>query len=247
MFDSVDDTDTLGASRSWLATGSEAMAPYLLDDKWQWIHCSVLSFDTSTNKYRVRFSHNGLEKSVKRFNLLFDAESRETWQTCRANAKEAREAAKRRLRFDYFVSQQPMEEVRAVQGSTIRRIHEKVVDGLPLDVKFPSQGTPMGDLVRDLTKQVIQQHTRSTKKSILFYKLKLSEAERGRYRCLGLPPVPGPISIPWSAKVDTPEYPYRERRKAIGNIHYSTLPEVRAVKVNIEGAIFTRIGNECLS
>lgn len=227
IFGGVEDRDQLGVKASWLAPGNHAMAPFYVGEEWQWRRCSVLSFDPNSNKYRVKFVPNGLEKEVKRFNLLFDAESRESWQSCRDAAKESREAAKKRLRFDYFVSQQPMEEVRAVQGSTIRGIHEKVADGLPLDVAFPQQGTNLGNLLRDLTKQVIQQHTRSMKKSILFYKLKHSKLERERYIQLGLLAVPEASAIPWSAKVDIPGHPYSERRKAIGNIHYSSLPEVR--------------------
>lgn len=207
------------------------MAPCYLGNEWQWKHCTVLSFDSGINKYHIRFSHNGQEKSVKRFNLLFDAESKKLWLFRRARAKEEREAAKRRLRFDYFLSKQPMQEVRAVQGSTIRGIHEKVADGLPLDVTFPQQGTPLGHIVRDLTKQVIQQHTRSMKKSILFYKLEHFETERQRYNRLKLGAVPEPALILWSSKVDTPEYPFHERRKAIGNIHYSSLSEVNYVHV----------------
>lgn len=202
------------------------MAPFYVGDEWQWRRCSVLSFDSTTNKYRVKFLHNGLEKEVKRFNLLFDAENRDAWQSCRDAAKSSREDAKKRLRFDYFVSQQRMEEVRAVQGSTIRGIHEKVADGLPLDVEFPQQGTKLGNLLRDLTKQVIQHHTRSMKKSILFYKLKHSQVEKERYFHLGLPAVPEASPIPWSAKVNIPPHPYSERRKALGNIHYSSLSEV---------------------
>lgn len=207
------------------------MAPYFLHNEWQWKHCTVLSFDSGTNKFHIKFSHNSQEKKVKRFNLLFDAESRELWQFRRVRAREEREAAKRRLRFDFFLSKQPMEEVRAVQGSTIRGIHEKVADGLPLDVTFPQQGTPLGHIVRDLTKQVIQQHTRSMKKSILFHKLEHFETEKQRYDRLRLEAIPEPATIPWSSKVDTPEYPFHERRKAIGNIHYSSLSEVKYILV----------------
>lgn len=202
------------------------MAPFYVGEEWEWRHCSVLSFNPTRNKFRVRFLPDGLEKEVKRFNLLFDAESRDTWQSCRDTAKESQEAAKKRLRFDYFVSQQPMGEVRAVQGLTIRKIHEKVADGLPLDIAFPQQGTNLGNLLRDLTKQVIQQHTRSMKKSILFYKLKHSKVAREHYDQLGLPAVPNASVVPWSAKVNIPGHPYRERRKAMGNMHYSSLPEV---------------------
>lgn len=226
IFNGVEDTDENGVRASWLESGSNAMAPFYVGDEWQWRRCSVLSFDEASNKYRVKFIPNGPEKEVKRFNLLFDAENRDTWQSCREAAKSWREDAKKRLRFDYFVSQQPMEEVRAVQGSTIRGIHEKVADGLPLDVAFPQQGTKLGNLLRGLTKQVIQQHTRSMKKSILFYKLEHSKVEMERYTQLGLPEVPKASPIPWSAKIDIPRHPYTDRRKAMGNIHYSSLPEV---------------------
>lgn len=226
IFDSVDETGGNDPQSSWVNSGCEAMAPFYIGEEWQWRRCSVLSFDRQINKYRVKFELNGLEKEVKRFNLLFDAESRETWQSCRDAAKASRAAAKQRLRFDYFVSQQSMEEVRAVQGSTIRSIHEKVADGLPLDVTFPQQGTKLGDLLRGLTKEVIQQHTRSMKKSILFYKLNHSNTERERYNRLRLPAVPEAPAIPWSAKVDIPGHPYSERRQAMSNIHYSSLPEV---------------------
>lgn len=203
------------------------MVPFYVSEVWQWRKCRVLSFDPDNNKYRVKFVPDGPEKTVKRFNLLFDAESRDRWQCSRDAAKVSREAAKQRLRFDYFVSQQPMEEVRAIQPSTIRRIHEKVADGLPLDVAFPQQGTKLGTLLCGLTKEVIQQHTRSMKKSIMFYKLKHSATERERYSCLGLPNVPGAPLIPWSSKVDIPKHPFSERRKAMSSIHYSCLSEVR--------------------
>lgn len=204
------------------------MAPFYTGEEWQWRRCSVLSFDSDTKKYHIKFVPDGPEKDVKRFNLLFDAESRDRWQCCRDAAVVSREAAKIRLRFDYFVSQQPMEEVRALQGTTIKGIHEKVADSLPLDVAFPRHGTKLGILLRELTKEVIQQHTRSMKKSILFHKLKHSEAERERYTRLGLPPVPDAPAIPWGAKVAIPGHPYSERRKTISSIHYSCLPEVRA-------------------
>ena len=226
IFDCAEDTDQRGTQTSWLASGTRATAPFYEGEEWQWRRCSVLSFDPLSNKYGIKFLQSGLEKEVKRFNLLFDGESRDAWQRRRRAAEESREAAKKRLRFDYFVSQQPMEEVRAVQGSTIRGIHEQVADGLPLDVAFPQQGTELGSLLRDLTKQVIQQHTRSMKKSILFYKIRHSEVERDRYTHLGLPALPEASAIPWSAKVDIPEHPFSERRKAMGNIHYSSLPEV---------------------
>lgn len=227
IFHGVDDSGRHGAAFNGETRESNAMAPFYAEEEWQWRRCCVLSFCSSNNKYRVKFLVNGLEKDVKRSNLLFDDESRDTWQTCRDAASAAREDAKRRLRFDYFVSQQPMAEVRAVQGSTIRRIHARVADGLPLDVAFPQPRTKLGNLLRKLTKEIIQQHTRSMRKSTLFHKLMHSERDKARYDQLGLLPMPEARRIPWSGKVVSPQHSYIEKKKASGNIHCSSLPEVR--------------------
>ncbi|CAM9135038.1 unnamed protein product, partial [Choristocarpus tenellus] len=229
IFDGGEDTDGAKTSQALLASGSAAMAPYFSKQEWQWRPCAVLSFNNNTQTYLVSFLPKGPEKEVKRFNLLFDAESREKWEDRRKAAEASRESAKQRLRFDYFVSQQPMQEVRAIQGSTLRDIHAKVADGLPLDVAFPEQGTHLGFLLRDLTKEVIQQHARSMKKAILMHKLERSEPIRERYEHLGLPPVPQCAAVPWVGKEDIPTHPYKERRKAISNIHYSCMPEVLGV------------------
>ena len=122
IFDCAEDTDQRGTQTSWLASGTRATAPFYEGEEWQWRRCSVLSFDPLSNKYGIKFLQSGLEKEVKRFNLLFDGESRDAWQRRRRAAEESREAAKKRLRFDYFVSQQPMEEVRAVQGLSLIHI-----------------------------------------------------------------------------------------------------------------------------
>ena len=74
---------------------------------------------------------------VRRLNIMFDSEEPELWKRRRAAALELREQTKQELRFDHFIAQQSLDEVRQMQQSTLRGVHEKVADGLPADVPFP--------------------------------------------------------------------------------------------------------------
>jgi hypothetical protein len=87
------------------------------------------------------------------------------------------------------------------QGSTLRGIHERVADGLPLDVPFPDQGSHLGSVLRGLTKEVIQQHARCMKRAILYHKLKHSEAARAKHAQLRLPEPPALPAQRWFGKV----------------------------------------------
>ena len=50
----------------------------------------------------------------------------------------------------------------------IRRIHERVVDGLPRSLPYPAQDTPLGNLLRALTGDVILFYARTMKRTVLF-------------------------------------------------------------------------------
>jgi hypothetical protein len=86
---------------------------------------------------RVKVGQNF--KNVKRLNILFDAEDKPTWEARRKAARLAREEAKARLRYDFYLKRQPMEEFRAIQKSTIVRVHSNVARGLPVNISFPEQ------------------------------------------------------------------------------------------------------------
>ena len=81
-------------------------------------------------------------KEVRRLNILFDNEDKGTWEARRRAARDAREEAKQRLRFDYYIRKQAMDEFRPIQQVTLRGIHEMIADGLPNDVDFPEQVPP---------------------------------------------------------------------------------------------------------
>ncbi|CAM9175434.1 unnamed protein product [Chrysoparadoxa australica] len=227
IFDCMENRATEKTPAEWIAEGCGGSAPFYEGGEWKWARCLVKSFDDKSQSYVVEFvGRNAPQKNVKRLNLLFASESKELWEERRREAEKARNAAKQRLRLDYFTSQLPITSVRPVQSSTLRGIHEKVADGLPLDVPFPEQATPLGELLRDLTKEVIQSHARAMKQAMLHHGLKTDADARERYDKLHLPEPPLPPSIPQFGKLSVPSHPFREHRKAIGNIHFSTLPEV---------------------
>ena len=76
-------------------------------------------------------------------------------------AEEARDEAKRVLRLDHYVLQQPREQIQPIRQVNIRRIHERVVDGLPQSLPYPAQDTPLGNLLRTLTGDVILFYART--------------------------------------------------------------------------------------
>jgi hypothetical protein len=117
IFDSAEAEARDRTPLQWLLSGSGAMVPFYSEGEWRWARCSVVNYLTDAQRFVVRLHADGREKHVKRFNLLFDAESRAEWEERRSAAESAREAAKARLRFDHYVAQQPMEELRAVQVS----------------------------------------------------------------------------------------------------------------------------------
>ena len=41
---------------------------------------------------------------------------------------------------------QPKERIRPINESVLRKVHGRVLSGLPINVPFPEQGTPLGSL-----------------------------------------------------------------------------------------------------
>lgn len=87
--------------------------------------------------FRVKLGQR--TKEVKRLNILFDNEDKGVWEARRLAARNAREEAKQRLRYDYFIKRQPMDEFRPIQKSILSGIHNKIAQGLPAEFPFPEQ------------------------------------------------------------------------------------------------------------
>ncbi|CAM9201513.1 unnamed protein product, partial [Phaeothamnion confervicola] len=171
FFDNAEFEERDLTPEEWVRNGSHAVMPFYHGGEWRWANCTVLGYDAASGRFSVRRRSDGSVKEVRRFHLLFDAESRVQWERRRAAAGAAREEAKRRLRLDHYISRQPMEAVRPVQAATLRGMHERVADGLPLDVSFPGLAAPLAPLLRELTREVIRGHARCMKKAILFHKV----------------------------------------------------------------------------
>eukprot|EP01042_Synura_sphagnicola_P000104 gene104-103_t len=133
------------------------------------------------------------------------------------------------MRLDHFILQQPKEEVRAIRQESLRSIHERIIDGLPKEVPFPDQGTPLGALLRNLTGDLIRWYSRTMKKAVLLEKLtgvKKDPKTTLRYQQLELPAIPPRPPVPQIGKVPCPVYPYFDRRQRIAQVHFSYQKEV---------------------
>jgi hypothetical protein len=67
----------------------------------EWRHCDVLEMDASSQRYLIRWRHNGKMKYVSRFNIIFDHEDRPTLDARTRRAKARREASEARSRYHF--------------------------------------------------------------------------------------------------------------------------------------------------
>ena len=141
----------------------------------------------------------------------------------------------------------------------IRRIHERVVDGLPQSLPYPAQDTPLGNLLRTLTGDVILFYARTMKRTVLFaryvsphvlprsprpsfththnhthatHRMEGSyrdERTVAHYNELKLPPVPPRPVVPECGKLPVPDFAFGERALRIESYHYSSQKEVLGV------------------
>ncbi|KAH8046937.1 1-aminocyclopropane-1-carboxylate synthase [Aureococcus anophagefferens] len=122
--------------------------------------------------------------------------SARSWATSRSKQYKVQMGQKIKLRreaaarLDYFVAEQPATAVRAIQQSTLRGIHGKINDGLPVGpgrMTFPEPGTPGGALLRALTADVIQAYARAMKRAIVRQRYRNDPAFTDEYDSLKLP------------------------------------------------------------
>lgn len=232
MFDNVEMEDTDKSPEEWLAGQSTAMTPFYHDGEWIWRPVVVVGYDKATKNYEVHFQPNGMVKYVKRLNLQFDTEDAELFALRKAMAEEARNEAKQIMRLDFFVEQQPHHEIRIMGKKSIKKIHERVIDGLPITFPFPEPDSRVGRLLKSLTGDIIHFYSRTMKRTVLNAKLQgpyKNPQMIVKYQQLRLPPPPPKPPVPLNGKVYCPEYPFRERVQRIENLHYSSTREVLQV------------------
>ena len=230
IFDNLEFEERDRTPQQWLDSGSGGKAPYYHNGNWIFKPVLILGYNQPTNQYEVKYLPDGITKLVHRLNLQFDLEPEELFKERHRVAEEARSEAKAIMRLDYFITQQANEEIRAITKETIRDIHEKIIDGLPVYIPFPEQGTPLGLLLRNLTADIIQWYTRTVKRTVLMSKM-LNPAFRDeitilRFNQLHLPPFPPKPLVPKQGKLYCPKYPYDERITRMKNLHYSFHIEV---------------------
>lgn len=102
----------------------------------QWIPVEVFSFDDETKRFYVKILENGMEKHVRRYNLLFDIEDEEEFHSRREKAIELRKEARRRLTKEIFIATQ-MREMYTTEGMSVKTI-EGVYRRIGIDLnRFP--------------------------------------------------------------------------------------------------------------
>jgi dynein heavy chain len=228
IFDNIELQALDKSPEEWLASNSMAQTPYYHAGEWIWRPVIVRGYDQATKRYEVQFHPMGIIKHVNRLKLMFDQEDHVKFMERRNLAEQAREEAKRIMRLDFFISKQPKESVRIIRKESIKKIHNRVVDGLASSVPFPEKDTPLGKVLKNLTGEIIHFYTHTMKKTVLFAKLTGKHDNNMVLRCkqLRLPPPPAKPTVPRNGKVWCPEYPFRERIQRIENLHYSSVREV---------------------
>jgi dynein heavy chain len=233
MFDNLEYESLDRSPEEWMMASRRGTIPFYDSGSWTWRSVQVLGYNTDTNEYHVQFSPDGAKKFVGRLNLRFDEEEESAFTARRNFAKSAREEAKKVLRLDHFIGQQPKEAIRAIRQTSLHKIHERIIEGLPASIPFPEQGSPLGSLLSNLTKQLILFYSRAMKTTVVF--AQLSEAPRyrreatvERYKQLDLPAVPAKPPVPRSGKVacPEPEVPYSLSRARIAASHCSSKKEI---------------------
>jgi len=164
IFDNIEYEAIDKSPEEWLATGSMGKIPYCEDEKWIWKPVTVLGYDSTTKLYDVQYFPDGIRKTASRLNLLFDQENEKFFHERRSMAVAGRSEAKQIMRFDHFVSNMPADNIRAMSKEHIRKIQEKVVDGLSMDIPFPEPNTQIGNLLKNLTADTIKWYSYIMKK-----------------------------------------------------------------------------------
>ena len=229
IFDNVELEALDRSPTEWIKSGSTASTPFYHAGEWIWRPVAVKRYDAEKGEFEVHFLPNGILKKVKRLNLQFDLEDAEKFNERRKLAEKSRSEAKEIMRLDFFVEQQPNHEIRIISKNSIKKIHSRIVDGLPLSVPFPEPDSRIGRLLRRLTADIIKFYSRTMKRTVLHAKLSgpyKNDTMIVKCKQLRLPGLPSKAPVPKNGKVYCPDYPFKERVSRIEHLHYSSIKEV---------------------
>lgn len=194
MFDSLEHQDLDKSPQEWVATGSGAYTPFYHLGEWIWREVKVFGFLENIGEYDIQYLPSGIRKSVSRLNLRFEMEDKEAFEERRQIAINARNEAKQIMRFDHFVNQQSKDFVRPIRQQNLKKIHGLVISGLPRDIPLPEQGSPLGNLLQQLTSELILWYLHVMKNTVLQAKLTnkvyFDPEVDERFSQLKLPPYP---------------------------------------------------------
>ena len=230
IFDSLEYEAIDKAPEEWLAVHEPSgYCPYYQGGKWLWRKVEILGLNQETGKFSIRFNEEGTPKDVHRLNLRMNLEDEKLFEKRRETAEGARADAKKIMRFDHFVHMQPKESIRAIRRSSLKKVHERIVSGIPSDCPLPEPNTFLGNLLKQYTGEMIHWYSRTMKKIVVHCKLRGVSRDENmcvRYQLLNLPDLPPVPHVPYCGKLACPEYPFEDRMNRMSHMHISCTKEV---------------------
>lgn len=88
--------------------------------------CQILDYDPSQEKFRIRWDHNGQEKMVARFNLVFDLEDQRVLQARIEEAHQQKERSGLIMKYHYMVEEKTVEREDPVPDKLRARITYRI-------------------------------------------------------------------------------------------------------------------------
>ena len=142
---------------------------------------------------------------VSRLNLRFEQEDEALWNQRIASAEALRQKAMDHQNYDVLVRNVPTALVGALLttaqplvattsaavvpkgGPELQRIHRLVLDGLPSGFSVPEEGSSAWRQLEQLTREVVENHTRLSQRACLESRLKRDAVFRKHYLCRSFP------------------------------------------------------------
>ena len=140
-----------------------------------WIPVEILNYDEECKRFHVKVLETGLEKHVRRYNLLFDVEDEDEFHMRREKAIELRKEARKRLTKEIFIATyvKDMYQVEGMSVKTLEGVYKRI--GIDLN-RYPKAS------VEKYLLQIHAIHDYSILKSCFnyfFYEPHLQEAMKG--------------------------------------------------------------------
>lgn len=208
------------SSDEWMKLSKRGKIKYYINGEWKWKPCSVQSYDSNTKLYTVEVDVIEKVKQVKRINLCFDEEDDQVFFNRVEAAIDARNKAKARMRYDYFIEQQSSTTISPMTTNTWDGIQFKVKLGFPKDKSLQDEEL-LEQSLANLNEDVQQEYIRNMKKAVVWHQLKHDPKLDAYYKSLRLIDIPQAEIAPMYAKIKIPAHSYVKHKHVLTDAHFS--------------------------